>query len=97
MTMATAKKKAKPLTVAGVPSAVTMRKRSKDGRKNCVVDAMNMAADGGNLTVQLFDQQAPLDAELTTWLRAAGYEVNAQQAYKDPDGNAKWVVTISWS
>ena len=92
--MATAKKKAKTSTI---PTAAAMRLRAKEGRKNCVLEAVGLAADGGNLTVQLFDQQAPLDENLTSALTKAGYAVKSAPGYTDPDGNSKWVVTISWA
>lgn len=95
--MATVKKATRVTKDDGIPTAAAMRLRSKEGRLTCVLEAMDMAARGGNLTVQLFDQQAPLDAELSEKLRTKGYEVSAQQAYKDPDNNARWVVTISWA
>lgn len=94
MTMATAKKATKKSTI---PTAASMRLRAKEGRKNCVLEAVTMSADGGNLTVQLFDQQTPLDTELTNALGKAGYAVKSEPGYKDPDGNSKWVVTISWA
>lgn len=92
--MATKKSPAKPSTI---PTAASMRKRSKDGRKNCVLEGVTMSADGGNYSVQLFDQHAPLDPELTKQFTQAGYAVKSEAGYIDPDGNAKWVVTISWT
>jgi hypothetical protein len=88
------KSPAKPSTI---PTAASMRLRAKEGRKNCVLEAVCMSADGGNLTVQLFDQQAPLDAALTETLTKAGYLVKSEAGYQDPDGNSKYVVTISWA
>jgi hypothetical protein len=92
--MATKKSPAKKTTI---PTAAAMRLRAKEGRKNCVLEAVTLSADGGNLTVQLFDQQAPLDGELTGALSKAGYSVKSEPGYTDPDGNSKWVVTISWA